>query len=364
MKELSGLTGLRFLAALYVFFFHAQRLLGFAFLPAPLRNIVSQGALGVTLFFVLSGFILTYVHAADFAGPGLPAKGYYGQFLWRRLARIYPVHLVCLLACLGLSWAFASYPAHFLAIVALDVAMLESYVPWVAMQWYGGGAWSISTEFFFYLLFPLLLPLFGRVASQARLLGLLAALVVASSLPGFYYTFHQASLFELAYNFPPSRLPEFCCGMVLGLLVLRHGLRVPEGVALGLLGLALVYLATFAPRLAGYTVHHVVVVPALLALLVVLAHAEDQRLLRWVGSAPMRYLGRISFSFYLAQLVLTELANLLIESKMIPKSDGWLLPLFVATLGLAVGLYELVEKKARYALLRRLPANQVPLPQG
>jgi len=361
MKELKGLTGLRFLAALYVTLYHAERQVGLPLGPGLLRNIISQGALGVTVFFVLSGFILTYAHLPDFAGGQWPGGGYYRQFLGRRLARIFPVHLAGLVACLAVSAWFGAYPDHFPVILALDAALLESYVPALAMHWYGGGDWSISTEFFFYLLFPLLLPLAARVRTKGRLLLLLAGLVGASVLPGFYYTFHQASPFELAYNFPPSRLPEFGCGLVLGLLVLRHGLRVPEWVAVAGLLLAACYLGTFAPRLMGYTIHHVVVVPATLALIAVLVRAERTRLLRWVAAGPMRYLGRLSFSFYLVQTPLMLVLDELLARKAVHKGDYYLLlPLLALNLALAALLHAAVEQPARRAWLRRLaPARPV-----
>ena len=164
-KELTGLTGLRFLAAFYVFVFHIHLRIPLGFLPAPFQTVISVGALGVTVFFVLSGFILTYSHIKDFSATQIPTARYYSHFLFKRIARIYPAYLAGLLSCILVSWWLQDLPSK--TVVALDITMLESYVPWLSMKWYGGGAWSVSTEFFFYLLFPLLLPLLLRL----RLLG-------------------------------------------------------------------------------------------------------------------------------------------------------------------------------------------------
>ena len=363
MKELPGLTGLRFLAAMYVFVFHMQLQFGLSFLPGPLANVISQGALGVNVFFVLSGFILTYTYLKDFSGAERPGWRYYRHFLLRRAARIYPAYLVGFLCCVLISVAFQFYPKSFPWLLLLDATMLESYVPWQSMKWFGDGGWSVSTEFFFYLLFPLLLTFLLRIASEKRLLVLLAVVVAGSSLVGACYTFHQHLLFELTYSFPPSRLPEFGCGVLLGVLVLRHNFRMPGWAALALVLLAGYHLATAGPQLVGYTIHNVVVVPAIMATICVLTQAEKYRWLRWVASRPMRYLGRISYSFYVTQIPLMLLVDALLLKKIIYRGDAFLvLLLLLANVVTAVVLYEMVEKKAHHFILAKLLPPLPPPP--
>ena len=347
VKELTGLTGLRFLAALYVFAFHIYLRFSLAFLPSVAVTIISMGAIGVTLFFVLSGFILTYAHLKDFPAATLPTAQYYGRFLLKRIARIYPAYLVGLLLCTGVSHYLQDFPAPFPLVVSLDVTMLQSYVPSLALLWYGCGAWSVSTEFFFYLLFPFLLPLLLRVPNKA-LPALLGLVVVASTVPGLYAARPLTALpFAATYVFPPCRFPEFVSGVLLGLLVLRRNFQVSEGAtALVLIGTAL-YLAKFAPFIPRYTGHNFVVVPAILVVISLAARFEHTRCFQWLGSSAMQYMGRISYSFYLVQLPIMLLLDGLMAQKAILRDDTWLaLPLLALNLVGAAVLYEVVEKPA------------------
>ena len=92
-KGLRALTGLRGIAALWVFLFHAELLTAdmtdgsFDFL----KMVASAGYLGVDLFFVLSGFVIAYNYA-DLELHRSVSK--FSDFLWKRLARIYPAHLL------------------------------------------------------------------------------------------------------------------------------------------------------------------------------------------------------------------------------------------------------------------------------
>ena len=84
-ENLKPLTTMRFFAAAWVVLYHYWPLLVAGEKPA----LVARGYLGVELFFVLSGFILSHVYLESFGARTFS----YGRFLWARLARIYPVHL-------------------------------------------------------------------------------------------------------------------------------------------------------------------------------------------------------------------------------------------------------------------------------
>lgn len=366
LRELKGLTGLRFLAALYVFVFHLDmpHRTPLAYLPGRVENVIQEGRLGVCIFFVLSGFVLTYSHLKDFPAADFRSWRYYLGFLYKRLARIYPVFLVGLLLCLGISQVQGTRPSW--RLVGLSATLLQTYVPRVSMQWYDMGAWSVANEFFFYLLFPLLLPLLLRIRRRRALLALLAGLAFFSTALGVA---QWAGLlrYELVFPFPPSRLPEFGAGIVGALLVFRFGWRVRPGVAVMLLVLTAVYLAFAGPLVAGRLTHNWLVVPAVVALLAVLAQPHQSRAFAWLESRPMQYLGHVSYSFYIAQLPLVFVLDPLLAAGRLSHTDWRIAPvvLLVNLLG-GVLLHELVEKPAHARLMRRykgyLAARRQPVP--
>lgn len=145
---LPALTGLRFVAAFAVLLFHAATL---ATPEARRLDLLAAGA--VSLFFVLSGFILTWVYYGRLTARGVPA------FWWARLARIWPLAAVCLALTVAVrTWTgeYAGKPI-FGPMFWTHVGLVQSWIPqknW-ALQ-FNDPAWSVSTELAFYLLFPLL----------------------------------------------------------------------------------------------------------------------------------------------------------------------------------------------------------------
>ena len=154
---LGALTGLRFLAAAQVVLFHSigPRL---DHLAPPLAGLLGAGYTGVSLFFVLSGFVLAY----NYLAPGQGGTTKTGNFLAARVARIYPVYLIgVLLALPGLAGKLLRDHGPgdaFLAgspVVLSALTLTQSWIPAYACRVNCPG-WSLSVEAFFYLAFPLL----------------------------------------------------------------------------------------------------------------------------------------------------------------------------------------------------------------
>lgn len=352
--QIKSLTGLRFLAAFYVFVFHLDMPMRtpFTYLPEWVRALVAQGRLGVTVFFVLSGFLLTYSHLRDFDVPAMKGPGYWAGFMFKRLARIYPVFLVGLLVCWGISHGLGTLPPP--KLVLLSAAFLQTYFGSVSMQWYDMGTWSVANEFFFYLLFPLALPLLLRIRLPLPVVGVLVVATVAGTALGVGYArWPQVFSFPRVFAFPPSRFPEFVAGMAGALLFFRFGWRAPAWAAGLLLVATAGYLSVAGPRLQGTLIHNWLVVPTLVVVLNVLAQPHPTPLFKWLGSPPMEYLGRISYSFYIAQHPLVFVLDPLIRAGHLASDDWRVAPVaFVLNLLGAVLLYELVEKPAQAFLLR------------
>jgi peptidoglycan/LPS O-acetylase OafA/YrhL len=156
--QLPKLTSLRFFAAFWVLGFHA----------IPRRGPVdawtafwNRGWIGVTFFFVLSGFILTYTYGRE--ASRLDAR----RFWVARFARVYPLYLFAMLFAVPQLLHFLRVagesgtpldPGHVAGVVMTSLAMLQSWFGQLVCVW-NCPSWSLSDEAFFYALFPLVLPL-------------------------------------------------------------------------------------------------------------------------------------------------------------------------------------------------------------
>lgn len=216
-KGLPALTGIRFLAASYVVAFHSLPWLEKKIaLPVPVRTFLGNGYLAVSLFFILSGFILTYSYHAKIIGRANRHK-----FWEARFARIYPVYLLSLL----LAWWFErglSLKAK-LAVLAM-VQAWNPRAPELTGAW-NYPAWSLSIEILFYLCFPFLLPAMMKLSDRALpwLIGVLALTSVFLFTPiRGLGVLDRNSLLNSYTPLPVLRIPEFILGMAIGLELVRN----------------------------------------------------------------------------------------------------------------------------------------------
>ncbi len=206
-----ALDGIRGLAILWVFAFHANALLVGVTADAPAgwgQSLAEKGLLGVQLFFVLSGFLLTrHWMTAAAAGVAYPSIGH---FFARRALRILPTYWLHLALLFGLILPIlrGGY-----AILGTDIGLtnLWLHIPLLHFLHPGSSSslglnmalWSLSLEAQFYLLLPFLAPLFVR---NRVLIALPAALLIALA----WKTYAPALLMEWVYlNVSPSRLVFF-----------------------------------------------------------------------------------------------------------------------------------------------------------
>jgi peptidoglycan/LPS O-acetylase OafA/YrhL len=185
VSQIPALTGVRILAAAWVVVAHF-RFEMFGLFPSTqfARSFVEGGYLGVEVFFILSGFIISHNYAGRFGRVSWSA---YRDFLMKRVARIYPVHLVTLLVVAGLVTAAAlfgvtlnSEGAHNPLNFLMNATMLQAVPP--AFAW-NAPAWSISAEMGAYIAFPFLAVAVMRVKSRNTLL-LLTAGALAFTIMG------------------------------------------------------------------------------------------------------------------------------------------------------------------------------------
>lgn len=340
--DLRALTTLRFLAAAWVVLYTAWAYLDFEFVPTA----VTKGYLGVEVFFVLSGFILSHVYLEQ-AGS---KRFSYGGFLWARIARVYPLHLVTLFAMVGLGVAatlagvavdasltdWRALPAHLSMTHAWGLAPLAAF---------NHPSWSISAEWFAYLSFPA----FAFVAWRLRQRPWLAVGLTALGALGVYAAFEGLAGFpltEATFRWGALRIvPCFALGCALYLVYRRAPVRraglLATACGVGLLASA--SLALWDP------------VTVLFAggLILGLGSLANERA-GLFASTPGVYLGEVSYSIYMVcapvLLVMTNLAARLLGADEKRFHVFVWLGIVAAIPVAAMATYHLVERPARKAL--------------
>ncbi|MEV7779625.1 acyltransferase [Kitasatospora sp. NPDC088351] len=367
--RLNSLTGLRWIAALAVFLSHVGTLL-----PLPdAKPLLSLGSSGVTFFFVLSGFVLTWTWTAgDRVGP------FYG----RRFARIWPVLLVAVLVPLLLQLPDAR-PDHAdtLKVTALSAVLLyQAWVPGHILDSANPVAWSLACEAFFYALFPFVArPLARR---SLRWLGVAAVLllVVGWGLriwlwdaypPQARPKFTGVNGLLLGTFSPVARVWEFLLGVVAAAAV-RKGWRSPIGVAPAAALVAAGYVVLWLLREETWRLFVVydalpqVTAPLFALLIVAVAGKEISGGTSWLGTRPMVKLGEWSYAFYLLHFtVLFEISSSLFDKNGVMEyymrpvkaswsNAGWAVLALAITLAACALLYQFYERPVERWLRARI----------
>lgn len=342
-SRLPSLTGLRFLAALGVFGFHIDviGLFGEPHAAAVVGRVFGQGSAGVSFFFILSGFVLTWS-----ARPGATARR-----IWRRrAAKIFPNHLVTWL--IGI--AALAYTSH--AIPLIDTLpgffLLQAWIPDPDVYFAANTpAWSLSCEAAFYAAFPLLLRVIGRVR-EARLWPLAGVLVTAVLLvPLAALPLSGGLAHWFVYVFPVTRALEFALGMVLARIV-RAGRWIGLGLwpAIGTFGVMYAVSATIP---GDYTNVARMVIP--FALIIAAAATGDLAgRPTWLRHRTWQWLGEISFAFYLAHQLVIRLVDKTLGG--LPRATPTALAITLLMLALALIAADLLHRVVERPMMRNLTA--------
>jgi peptidoglycan/LPS O-acetylase OafA/YrhL len=345
-QDLKPLTSVRFFAAMWVTLFDYWPSLG-ATSPA----LVGKGYLGVDLFFTLSGFILCHVYLTGFG----ERRFKYAEFLWARLSRIYPVHLVTILGLGVMATGALALGLH----SGAKVLVWPSLIPHLLLLngWglapLGGWnhpSWSISAEWFAYLAFPA----FAAVAWKLRrrpIAAVAAACLLIVVLQEAFLRLAGFPLTRAAIQWGALRIaPCFALGCAVNLLWRAKPLRTEsKAIAISLAALAAVAAS------AGFGAPDWAAVIAFGAMVYGLASLSSTGSRRLTAPAFV-YLGEVSFSLYMIcipwQLLVENGAHKLLHLQ------GDSLP--------PMALHHLVELPARTVMRRhgvpflRHPRHAVP----
>jgi peptidoglycan/LPS O-acetylase OafA/YrhL len=206
------LTSLRFFFAFIVAFSHLKFLHQNSnpVFRALHLDLLMDGHLGVSFFFILSGFILAHSYQDRLLSGEITNR----EFWIGRFARLYPLHALTLLLALPYSLFGQVLPSdHWLPVLSGQLTLTQAFVPRNAIFFsLNSPAWSISAEAFFYLLFPFLVLLFcGR---KKTLLQVLFALAVVAIPVSMFFVKGEVS-YWLYYINPLVRVVDFAMGILL-----------------------------------------------------------------------------------------------------------------------------------------------------
>ncbi|RUL91988.1 acyltransferase [Verrucosispora sp. FIM060022] len=348
-SRLPSLTGLRWIAALLVFGFHAgtMRIIAEPDYQAVVGKVFTLGLSGVQFFFILSGFVLVWS-----ARPGDSRR----RFWRRRFAKIYPNHV--------LLWALAMGAAVWFADPINPVAALENLFliqAWDPRPGYfysvNNVSWSLSCELFFYLCLPLVLPLVRRARPWQLWAVVIAVPLLILALWPAQTLVPEQSRWWFTQVFPLVRSLEFWMGVAAAELMLRGRWRGP-----GLPLASLIFVGTWVAAAEWIRAEFWAALLAAAYVLVIAAAADaDVRGRRSpLRSRPMVWLGEVSFAFYLVH-VFVIMTILRITGDWGTGLPGWWGPAAViGFLALTLGLAALVHRFVEQPMMRRLAPRRSP----
>lgn len=339
--RLEQLTGLRYFAALLVYVSHIRWDNSAEYIKA----VFGSGYVGVSFFFVLSGFVLAYSYQDKIAN----GKITFTKYMYLRFARLTPLHFVTLMPFIGL----ALYTDKVNPVILLaNFSYLQSWFPHSSVYFsFNAPSWSLSNEMFFYFCFFFIAAMPFRVLLSIAF-GLLAlitlcALVVTIFFNG-YKIFGSSNTIAhwMFYIFPGFRVLEFLCGMIMFYFwksgrIKKLNLIVPAYLFL----ILAMYFADYIPEAFRMSLFFLPVI-----MLFLLAHLEGDGLVNsFFKTKAMILLGNASFSFYLIHQPVIHVFRRLLNSFNFSDFNFFMISL-TATTALSISIYLTYEKWAERKL--------------
>lgn len=348
------LTSLRFIFAMMVFLSHLWFLQDESpFYRQLYDDIFYEGYIGVSFFFILSGFVLGYSYHDKILGGHIK----FSQFWLARFARIYPLHLLTLLIAIPLS--FQGDSTIWINRLVLNIFLIQSFVPSSDIYFYFNSvSWSISDEWFFYVVFPFLVFLMLR----RRYLKFLPVIIllIPLSLLLVKESYHE----KYFYINPLLRLGDFIIGKLLYRVYRKrkdievlNNRTIANMAEIGsiLFLVVFIYFHNNVPQGFRYSCYYW---PPMIVLIYTFAYARGF-ISDMLSNASLVFLGEISFGFYMIHMLVLRYYQYLPKKfsflqHMLPVNHNAAFIIFGISLTFSILIYKFYEMPANRFIKQRL----------
>lgn len=345
---LNALTGIRFVAALLVVLFH---FLYFDTQSVPIvGSIIGHGYIGVTMFFVLSGFIMVYANSKRDLKKA--------DFYWARFARLYPLYLFSLVVALPFfirGFIANGISPEWIAALVLTPLGLQAWVP--GILYWNSPAWSLSVEMLWYFLFPFLFPFIRRLPDRILpavilliwLTGIIAPAVYQIFLPdGPAYDWRTSTDWIEFVKFNPLvHLSDFLIGAMVGQIFVRKMKYPPSLIMVS--GIVLISVMIFSRYIPYIFVHNGLLALLFAGFIFYLATESS-------GTGVLKHpllvrLGEASYALYILHVPLHAYWSVIIKMAGIDENVFTNILYVIVAIMVSVLAYLFVERPAQRFLL-------------
>lgn len=332
--KISQITFTRFLAAIAIVISHFNKDM-FVYKTDYISNIFLKANVGVSYFFILSGFIMIVAYHKK-------EKIEYIEYYKNRFARIYPLYGVGLLLYLVTRYSNFSIINIFLYLFGL-----QSWMPGKAMILNFPG-WSISVEFLFYLIFPVLYNYFYSKKNKSIWVAGIVLWIITQVFSHLYeaspsYKGPHTESHEFLYYFPLMHVSEFLVGNLAGLFFVNHFKQKNYDIPVILVFAGVMLSLIFVPLFYHNGLMAVLFIP-----LILLISWNNGRVTKILSLKPLEYLGEVSYAVYITHIPILYILREILKQQDYQFDINSVFWIYLAVLIMVSMLfYQFVEKPLR-----------------
>jgi peptidoglycan/LPS O-acetylase OafA/YrhL len=294
--RIEQLTFTRFIAVFAVVIFHFGTKIS-PFNQPAVSAIFTSAYLGVSYLYILSGFVLIIAYQKK-AATGISLT----PFFKSRFARVYPLYLLALI--ITILYYIVDNRIYSVTDLILNLLAIQAWVPGYALSLNTPG-WSVSTEIFFYLLFPFLFNFiyrkvaFKKLFIAVLLLWLITQIVLNRGFHSAFYKGFPSASHDLLFYFPLMHLNEFLIGNITGLFFVSR-IDQPKQKNDWLI-LLLFFLSAIGVNFITFLSFHNGLFALLFAPMIYLLSLNDGWINKLFIKKPLILLGEISYAIFILQ---------------------------------------------------------------